>query len=192
MCYCRCSCWFYCTPSALYAKVEAAQPLAGCSIVVPTHALQVEPPGKGDALRSLRALDASGTSLWWRSHVRTTYDMGHGMTGCGGLSLSHTRTHPDAPTHSPTPLTHQMRCGVLSHAPTHSPTLLVKFSCTVATNAQYTDTASAAHPGHTLWMTLLPGCQRGVPHMKGKLVARFHFCHRCCCCCCCCCYLSSE
>ena len=31
---------------------------------------QVEPPGAGDALRTLRALDASGTSLWWRSYVR--------------------------------------------------------------------------------------------------------------------------
>jgi hypothetical protein len=31
--------------------------------------LQVEPPGKGDALRSLRTLDAGGTSLWWRCHV---------------------------------------------------------------------------------------------------------------------------
>lgn len=31
---------------------------------------QVEPPGRGDALRSLRTLDASGTSLWWRCHGR--------------------------------------------------------------------------------------------------------------------------
>jgi hypothetical protein len=29
---------------------------------------QVEPP-KGDALRSLRHLDHSGTSLWWRCNV---------------------------------------------------------------------------------------------------------------------------
>lgn len=32
--------------------------------------MQVEPPGKGDALRSLRLLDESGTSLWWRCHGR--------------------------------------------------------------------------------------------------------------------------
>ena len=31
--------------------------------------MQVEPPGAGDALRSLRLADASGTSLWWRSYV---------------------------------------------------------------------------------------------------------------------------
>jgi crotonobetainyl-CoA:carnitine CoA-transferase CaiB-like acyl-CoA transferase len=30
---------------------------------------QVEPP-KGDALRSLRTLDHTGTSLWWRAHGR--------------------------------------------------------------------------------------------------------------------------
>jgi len=32
--------------------------------------IKVEPPGKGDALRSLRTLDPSGTSLWWRCHGR--------------------------------------------------------------------------------------------------------------------------
>ena len=31
--------------------------------------IKVEPPGKGDALRSLRLADGSGTSLWWRSYV---------------------------------------------------------------------------------------------------------------------------
>jgi len=31
--------------------------------------LQVEPPGKGDAIRSLRMMDSSETSLWWRSYV---------------------------------------------------------------------------------------------------------------------------
>ncbi len=31
--------------------------------------IKVEPPGKGDALRSLRALDDSGTALWWRTYV---------------------------------------------------------------------------------------------------------------------------
>ena len=30
---------------------------------------QVEPPVRGDALRSLRMTDSSGTSLWWRSYV---------------------------------------------------------------------------------------------------------------------------
>lgn len=29
----------------------------------------MEAPKKGDALRSLRTLDPSGTSLWWRCHV---------------------------------------------------------------------------------------------------------------------------
>ena len=32
---------------------------------------KVEPPGAGDALRSLRTADTSGTSLWWRSYVST-------------------------------------------------------------------------------------------------------------------------
>lgn len=31
------------------------------------HRAQVEQPGKGDALRSLRLLDSEGTSLWWRA-----------------------------------------------------------------------------------------------------------------------------
>ena len=31
--------------------------------------IKVEPPGAGDALRSLRTADTSGTSLWWRSYV---------------------------------------------------------------------------------------------------------------------------
>lgn len=32
--------------------------------------IKVEPPGRGDALRHLRDLDSSGTSLWWRSYGR--------------------------------------------------------------------------------------------------------------------------
>ena len=32
--------------------------------------IKVEPPGRGDALRSLRMTDSSGTSLWWRTYVR--------------------------------------------------------------------------------------------------------------------------
>lgn len=32
--------------------------------------MQVEPPGRGDALRSLRTLQPDGTSLWWRCHGR--------------------------------------------------------------------------------------------------------------------------
>ena len=47
------------------AKSLSCQDPASC-------ALQVEPPGRGDALRTLRALDAGGTSLWWRSYVRIT------------------------------------------------------------------------------------------------------------------------
>lgn len=31
--------------------------------------IKVEPPGTGDALRSLRTTDKSGNSLWWRSYV---------------------------------------------------------------------------------------------------------------------------
>ncbi|GMH40063.1 hypothetical protein BSKO_07967 [Bryopsis sp. KO-2023] len=32
--------------------------------------IKVEPPGRGDPLRSLRALDDEGTSLWWRTYGR--------------------------------------------------------------------------------------------------------------------------
>eukprot|EP00877_Chromochloris_zofingiensis_P012019 jgi/Chrzof1/7070/Cz02g09190.t1 len=32
--------------------------------------IKVEPPERGDALRSLRTLDSTGTSLWWRCHGR--------------------------------------------------------------------------------------------------------------------------
>ena len=31
--------------------------------------IKVEPPGTGDALRSLRTADKTGNSLWWRSYV---------------------------------------------------------------------------------------------------------------------------
>ncbi|RMZ56275.1 hypothetical protein APUTEX25_002465 [Auxenochlorella protothecoides] len=48
--------------------------------------VKVEPPGKGDALRSLRLTDASGTSLWWRSYGRNrrciTVDL-HSAAGQG-------------------------------------------------------------------------------------------------------------
>ncbi|KAL4518514.1 hypothetical protein Ndes2437B_g00614 [Nannochloris sp. 'desiccata'] len=32
--------------------------------------IKIEPPGRGDALRHLRDLDPTGTSLWWRSYGR--------------------------------------------------------------------------------------------------------------------------
>ncbi|CAL8471009.1 g10551 [Coccomyxa elongata] len=32
--------------------------------------IKVEPPGRGDALRSLRMTDSTGTSLWWRTYGR--------------------------------------------------------------------------------------------------------------------------
>jgi len=32
--------------------------------------IKVEPPGRGDDIRSLRTLDEHGTSLWWRAHGR--------------------------------------------------------------------------------------------------------------------------
>ena len=35
--------------------------------------IKVEPPGAGDALRSLRTADTSGTSLWWRSYVSAKF-----------------------------------------------------------------------------------------------------------------------
>lgn len=40
--------------------------------------IKVESPGRGDALRHLRATDRTNTSLWWRSYVR-------GKSGGGGV-----------------------------------------------------------------------------------------------------------
>lgn len=31
--------------------------------------IKVEPPKRGDPLRTLRLMDKEGTSLWWRSYV---------------------------------------------------------------------------------------------------------------------------
>lgn len=43
--------------------------------------IKVEPPGRGDALRHLRELDASGDSLWWKTYGRNrrcmTIDLHH-------------------------------------------------------------------------------------------------------------------
>ena len=54
---------------------------------------KVEPPGKGDALRSLRQLDASGTSLWWRAHGRNRLCMTanlHSVRAGGGGRMAAT------------------------------------------------------------------------------------------------------
>ena len=45
---------------------------------------QVEPPGRGDALRHLRMADASGTSLWWRSYVSESLG---GWAACSKLPV---------------------------------------------------------------------------------------------------------
>ncbi len=47
--------------------------------------IKVEPPGRGDALRALRTLDDSGTSLWWRCHVSCANRLLWAVVGCCGL-----------------------------------------------------------------------------------------------------------
>jgi len=37
--------------------------------------IKIEPPGKGDPLRSWRILDSEGTSYWWRSHARNKHSV---------------------------------------------------------------------------------------------------------------------
>lgn len=49
-------------PSTRTGPAPARLPASPC--------LQVEPPGRGDALRHLRMEDGTGTSLWWRTYVR--------------------------------------------------------------------------------------------------------------------------
>lgn len=44
--------------------------------------IKVEPPGTGDALRSLRTADKSGNSLWWRSYVSSAFDLLGKAFGC--------------------------------------------------------------------------------------------------------------
>ncbi len=48
-----------------------AGPFAGCVLgYFGAEVIKVEPPVKGDQLRHWRALDANGTSFWWRSMAR--------------------------------------------------------------------------------------------------------------------------
>ena len=51
-----------CVPLHRVAKTLAVADSSCC-----VHRAQVEQPGRGDALRSLRLLDSEGTSLWWRA-----------------------------------------------------------------------------------------------------------------------------
>lgn len=62
-------------PLAGYRVLDLGQVVAGnfCGALLSyfgADVIKVEPPGRGDALRHLRLLDASGTSLWWRSYGR--------------------------------------------------------------------------------------------------------------------------
>jgi len=62
-------------PLAGYRVLDLGQVVAGnfCGALLAyfgADVIKVEPPGRGDALRHLRQLDDSGTSLWWRSYGR--------------------------------------------------------------------------------------------------------------------------
>ncbi|KAK9829127.1 hypothetical protein WJX72_004038 [[Myrmecia] bisecta] len=62
-------------PLAGFKVLDLGQVVAGnfCGAILAyfgADVIKVEPPGRGDALRSLRATDSTGTSLWWRSYGR--------------------------------------------------------------------------------------------------------------------------
>lgn len=62
-------------PLAGYRVLDLGQVVAGnfCGALLAyfgADVIKVEPPGRGDALRHLRQLDDTGTSLWWRSYGR--------------------------------------------------------------------------------------------------------------------------
>ena len=76
-CYC-CSfslCWLAVVDATSPPRAERCPlpPLpaavASAAAASASHCPQVEPPERGDALRHLRMLDPTGTSLWWRSYV---------------------------------------------------------------------------------------------------------------------------
>lgn len=62
-------------PLAGYKVLDLGQVVAGnfCGALLAyfgAEVIKVEPPNRGDALRHLRDLDETGTSLWWRSYGR--------------------------------------------------------------------------------------------------------------------------
>jgi crotonobetainyl-CoA:carnitine CoA-transferase CaiB-like acyl-CoA transferase len=81
------SLWMSCFPKSFYSTGRVAGPLAGYKVLdlgqvvagnfcgallayFGADVIKVEPPNRGDALRHLRDLDETGTSLWWRSYGR--------------------------------------------------------------------------------------------------------------------------
>lgn len=62
-------------PLTGYRVLDIGQVVAGnfCGALLAhfgADVIKVESPNRGDALRHLRSLDATGTSLWWRSYGR--------------------------------------------------------------------------------------------------------------------------
>jgi len=49
--------------------------------------IKIEPPGKGDPLRSWRVLDSEGTSYWWRSHARNKHSVTINLNEPAGRDL---------------------------------------------------------------------------------------------------------
>ena len=67
-------------PLAGLTVVEMGQLIAGpfCGQMLAwfgARVIKIEPPGKGDPLRSWRVLDSDGTSYWWRSHARNKHSV---------------------------------------------------------------------------------------------------------------------
>ncbi len=67
-------------PLAGVTVIEMGQLIAGpfCGQMLAwfgATVIKIEPPRKGDPLRSWRALDSDGTSYWWRSHARNKFSV---------------------------------------------------------------------------------------------------------------------
>ena len=57
------------------------------SVLSGADVIKIEPPTGGDPLRSLRHLDATGTSLWWRGYGRNRRCVGADLRTEGGRSV---------------------------------------------------------------------------------------------------------
>lgn len=79
-------------PLAGVTVVEMGQLIAGpfCGQMLAwfgATVIKIEAPGKGDPLRTWRALDSDGTSYWWRSHARNKHSVTIDLNQSSGRDL---------------------------------------------------------------------------------------------------------